>query len=163
MKKLVFLQVIYGILTISLLGLLLVYLFTDLVNLYGWIGWFWTVFASLMLGVENKKKELISVLKLCFAAAAQDEKIDDKELEYLKSLSKKLGVSDSDIQQILIESTSGQVTFLIPEKDKVRKKMLKHVAEIIKIDGKVTDKEREFIFTLAEKLKLSKSDAEALL
>ena len=40
---------------------------------------------------------------------------------------------------------------------------LKHVAEIIKIDGKVTDKEREFLFTIAEKLKLSKSDAEALL
>ena len=163
MKKLVFLQVIYGILTFSFLGLLILYFFTNLVDWYGWIGWLWTVFAGLMIGAGAKKKELKSILKLCFVAAAQDEKFDNKELEYFKSLSKKFGVSDSDIQQILKETTSGQFVIQIPEKDEDRKKMLKHVAEIIKIDGKVTDKEREFLFTAAEKLKLSKSDAEALL
>ena len=87
MKKLVFLQVIYGILTFSFLGLLILYFFTNLVDWYGWIGWLWTVFAGLMIGAGAKKKELKSILKLCFVAAAQDEKFDNKELEYFKSLS----------------------------------------------------------------------------
>lgn len=162
MKKLVFLQVIYGILTFSFLGLLILYFFTNLVDWYGWIGWLWTVFAGLMIGAGAKKNAIKSLIKFCWIAASQDKEMDTRESVYIQLLAKHFGLSEGELMKIAKEVNDGKEIEL-PESEADRKAILENVASIIKIDGKVTDKEREFLFAAAEKLKFSKSDAEALL
>lgn len=162
MKKLVLQEVIYAILTFASIGLLLLYLFTDLVNWYGWLGWLWTVFISLMLQVQAKKKALRSLIKFCWVAASQDEVMDVKESAYIQLLAKHFSLTESDLLKFKKELENGK-EIEIPENIEDKKKILECVAGIIKIDEKITANEREFLFNTAEKLGLSKSDAEALL
>lgn len=162
MKKLVLQEVIYAILAFSLLGLLILYYFTNLVDWYGWIGWLWTVFISLMFQVQAKKKALRSLIKFCWVAASQDKVMDVRESAYIQLLANHFSLTESDLLQFKKELENGK-EIEIPESIEDKKKILEHVAGIIKVDEKITANEREFLFNTAEKLGLSKSDAEALL
>lgn len=162
MKKLVFLQVIYGILTFSFLGLLILYFFTNLVDWYGWLGWLWTVFIGLMFQVQAKKNALRSLIKFCWVAASQDKVMDVRESAYIQLLANHFSLTESDLLKFKKELENGK-EIEIPESIEDKKKILEHVAGIIKVDEKITANEREFLFNTAEKLGLSKSDAEALL
>ena len=162
MKKLVLQEVIYAILAFSLLGLLILYYFTNLVDWYGWIGWLWTVFISLMFQVQAKKKALRSLIKFCWVAASQDKVMDVRESAYIQLLANHFSLTESDLLKFKKELENGK-EIEIPESIEDKKKILEHVAGIIKVDEKITANEREFLFNTAEKLGLSKSDAEALL
>ena len=162
MKKLVLQEVIYAIVAFASIGLLLLYLFTDLVNWYGWLGWLWTVFISLMFQVQAKKKALRSLIKFCWVAASQDKVMDVRESAYIQLLANHFSLTESDLLKFKKELENGK-EIEIPESIEDKKKILEHVAAIIKIDEKITANEREFLFNTAEKLGLSKSDAEALL
>ena len=162
MKKLVLQEVIYAILAFSLLGLLILYYFTNLVDWYGWIGWLWTVFISLMFQVQAKKKALRSLIKFCWVAASQDKVMDVRESAYIQLLANHFSLTESDLLKFKKELENGK-EIEIPESIEDKKKILEHVAAIIKIDETITANEREFLFNTAEKLGLSKSDAEALL
>jgi uncharacterized tellurite resistance protein B-like protein len=95
-----------------------------------------------------KRKYMMNLISL----AASDGRFDDNEKKLIQSIGEKRGLKPWQIEELLQNAVTDE--FFIPETLPNRLNLLFDLMELIHIDGKVNEKEVDFISGVVEKFQL---------
>ena len=98
---------------------------------------------------ENLDQKQTHILTLLMMAEA-DGRDHDNEVRFINNVAGRLGMSESDVQEI--DKHPERLTFSLPETEVDRMTMLYDLLFLMKIDGDVAEEEKELVRELGVRL-----------
>jgi len=103
---------------------------------------------------ESNRKIKVEHFSNLIAVALSDGMLDAEEKEFLHERALELGISDSELKNIL--ENAEELEFLIPLNKIDREEQLSDAVFMTMVDGDIHEKEYNLCLRLAEKLELDK-------